>query len=69
MEKNIDLQKYRKGKSRGALVKKKPPSGRTYPVRTYLTAEEKEKLEKIAAEEERDLSGFLRIVLKRADCI
>ena len=68
MSANLKDNEIRKGKARGFL-KKNPTSQRTFPVRTYLTQDEKFKLEKIAAEEERDLSSFLRIILKRADCI
>ena len=69
MKEQFDLQKLRKGKSRGSLNPKKSVSERKYPVRTYLTLEEKTKLKNHACKDERDLSTFVRIVLKNAECI
>lgn len=73
MTSNFDLNQFREGRSREALNTKKRPSKRKlerkYPVRTYLTWEERENLDVFVDEDGSNRSLFLRRALEKAGYI
>ena len=65
----IDLNKYRPGKSKHILSNKKSSKKYVCSEKTYLTEEEKEKLDCTVLEEERTISALIRLALRKAGYI